>query len=161
MTKEITKAFILQQLEDKFKLREFDSSPFLFTETVVPVYDIEQHLRERWQKYETVSITATGTTLFFLVPQTEKWTLSRYDVVFMTGSYTIAGVYFTRATVYRDPSDTYLYLDLTAAQSVSYHVELPQPVVLEPNSALRINVDGFTSVGDLRLYIDYSKEEIR
>ena len=161
MTKEITKSVILQEMQDKLALREFEPDKFLFSETVVPTYDIEQHLEEHWQKYITESITAIGSQFFISIPPTEKWTMSRYDVVFMTGTYTVAGVYFTRPPAHRAPSDAYMYLDLTAAQSVSYHVEMSQPVILEPNSSIFINIDGYTVTGNLRLYIDYMKEEIR
>lgn len=157
MTKEITKAFILQQLQDKMGLREFASSPFLFDETVVPVYNIEQHLMEWWQEYVTVSITAMGGVPFFIVPEDEKWTLRRYDVVFMTGNFTIAGVYIERKN--RTPGGAYVYLDLKAAQNTSYHIETD--VVLTRGDKVYVNVDGYTTTGNLRLYADYLMEKIR
>ena len=46
MTKEITKSFILQQIQDKFRLREFTAENFLFSETVIPIYNVENHLEE-------------------------------------------------------------------------------------------------------------------
>ena len=161
MTKEITKAAILQEIRDKFRLREYAPSKFLFDETVVPVYDINAHLHAYWQKYVTKSITGTGAYVFFPVPENERWHICRYDVVFMTGVYTIAGVFYQRPTNRRDPADAYLYLDLTAAQTVSYHTELKTELILDPKSSLSINVDGYTSIGNLRLYVDYMVEEIR
>ena len=159
MTKEITKAIILQEMQDKLQLREFDPAKFLFDETVVPVYEIEQHLKASTQNFVTKSVTAISAPYFFTVPQTEKWRLSRYDVVFMTGAYTVAGVYLQRR-IKKQPN-AYLYLDLKAAQSASYHTELPTPVMLYPGDTLHINVDGYTSTGDLRLYLDYEMEEMR
>ena len=161
MTKEITKAHILQQIQDKFSLREFEAAKFLFSETVLPIYDMGQHLYERWQKYATQSVTTTGGLQFYTVPDDEQWTLSLYDVVFMTGAYTVAGVYVRRPLAYRDPGDAYIYLDLAAAQNTSYHVELHHPIVLEAHTSIYVCIDGYTSTGDLRLYIDYMMEKIR
>ena len=158
MTKEITKARILQELQDKFALREFESAPFLFEETVVPVYNIEQHLEEWATRFVTVSVTATGPAVIYRVPAGERWTLRRYDAVFMTGAYTIAGIY-TRRTQYT--TDTFCYLDLGAAKSTSYHIDLINPVVLMPEDYILVNVDGYTTTGNFRLYFDYLKEELR
>ena len=157
MTKEITKAVILQEMQDKFKLREFDPAQFLFDETVVPIYNIEQHLEEWWNQYVSASITGTGPAFFVETPQDEKWHLKRYDVVFMSGVYTIAGVYIKRKN--SSPAGASVYLDLTAAQNVSYHQETD--VVLTRGDALYANVDGYTSTGSLRLYMDFVKEKIR
>ena len=157
MTKEITKANVIQEIQDKFKLRELEPEIFSFSERVVPVYSIEQHLEQWWQKYATRPVTGTGAISFFEVPKDEKWYLNRYDVVFMTGTYTIAGVYIQR--VNRFPSVAFSYLDLTAAQNVSYHVETD--VVLTPGDCIYGNIDGYTVTGDLRLYIDYKTEKIR
>ena len=157
MTKEITKAFILQQIQDKFRLREFEPAKFLFDETVVPVYNIDEHLEEWRQTYVSMSITSTGGSTFQYIPSDERWHLKRYDVVFMSGVFTVAGVFIVRKS--RSPTDAYIYLDLTAAQSVSYHKETD--VILTPGDVIKINIDGYTSTGDLRLYMDYQKEEIR
>ena len=159
MTKEITKAFILQQMQDKFKLRELDPEIFRFSEEVVPVYNIEQHL-EAWKaRYTEISITGTGATHIINVPDYERWSLWRYDVVFMgAGAYTVAGIYTRRAA---DTITSFCYLDLGVAKSASYHIELSQPVVLQPGDRLYVNVDGYTSPQNLRLYYDYKIEEIR
>ena len=157
MTKEITKAIILQEMQDKLKLREFEPANFLFDETVVPTYDITQHLRDYVVEYVELSITSTGAKGFFIVPEDERWFLNMYNVVFMTGAFTIAGVYIGRLPALAD----FMYLDLAAAQSTSYAVILPKPVVLDSGEVIRINVDGYTTTGNLRLYIDYEMEKIR
>jgi len=159
MTKEVTKAIILQELQDKFKLREYAPSPFLFDETVVPTYDIGRHLVRGYTDLASIGITSTGGTVFYTVPDTEIWSLNLYDVIFVTGVYTIAGVYINRRN--KSGVNASVYLDLTAAQSVSYHVTLPVPILLFPGDTLMINVDGYTSSGNLRLIIDVCKEEIR
>ena len=158
MTKEITKAFILQQLQDKFKLREFDKAQFLFDETVVPIYDIREHLLTQRTGYTTKNVTGTGGILCFQIPDNERWTFNGYNVVFLTGAYTVAGVYITR--VIAGPA-SFLYLDLTAGQNTSYAVNLPKPLVLDSGDTLNINIDGYTGAGSIRLYIDYTLEEIR
>ena len=159
MTKEITKAIILQELQDKLKLREFKTAPFLFDETVVPIYDIGSHLGQWSTWYDGRDITSADGQNFFTVPDDELWQLAQYDVVFMSGVYTVAGVYIVRKNK-RDAA-TFIYLDLAAAQSVSYHVELQKTVVLQPGDEININIDGYTSTGTLRLYIDYLVEKIR
>ena len=158
MTKEITKAYLLQQLEDKFKLREFEPEVFTFSERVVPTYNIGQDVRTRATKYYAASVTGTGGVLFFTVPYNERWFLKTYNVIFMgVNTCTIAGVYITR--VYNP--NNFIYLDLTAAQTVSYAVNLPKVIVLDSGDNINVNVDGYTSAQTLRLYIDYEKEEIR
>jgi hypothetical protein len=156
MTKEITKAYILQELQDKFKLRELIPETFRFSEEVVPTYDIEQHLTREEIKENTVSITATGGKWFFNVPATQRWELHRYNVVFMTGSYKVAGLMVCRPLL-----ANYMYLDLTKNQTVSYAKNLPQPVILQPGDGLYINIDDFTSIGNLMLRADVTVEEIR
>ena len=156
MTKEITKAIILQRIQDKFKLRDFEPAPFLFDETVIPIYDIKPHLETMMRQTETLSVTATGPLNFFSVPVDEQWYLHRYNVIFVTGAYTIAGLFVGRPT-----SAYYTYLDLTAAQTVSYVRELPKDVKLNPGDRVYINVDGYTSTGDLTLICEVTREELR
>ena len=157
MTKEITKSIILQEIEDKFALREFDSAKFLFSETVIPNYDVGHHLIKPEVKRSTKTITSAAYNTFFTVPDTERWFLDRYNVIFMTGVFTISGVMVTRPLVATD----YIYLDLAAAISASYVYNLPQPVIIEPGEDIGINVDGWTSIGDLMLRIGVRVEEIR
>ena len=157
MTKEITKAFILQQIQDKFRLRDLVAETFRFSEEVVPIYNIEQHLLKAEILTETDSITGGPTSyIFFTVPQNEKWSLHRYNVVFVTGSYTVAGVMITRPGL-----SNYIYTDLAAAQSVSYAHDLPKDIELYPGDSIRIYVDGYTSTGNLSLIVDVTKEETR
>ena len=157
MTKEITKAIVLQEMQDKLKLREFAPAKFLFDETVVPIYNIGQHFEEWWQQYTTLSITGTGPMRFFPLPEGEKWHVKRYDVVFMTGAFTIAGIYIQRKN--RTPTGAFTYLDLGLAKNTSYHVETD--VDLIHGDEIFVNVDGFTTPGNIRLYIDYKKEILR
>jgi len=156
MTKEITKSIVLQEIQDKLKLREFEAANFLFDETVVPTYDIGQHLMKPSVKSFTKSITVAGLHSFFSVPADEKWHLHRYNIIFMTGAYTVAGMTVTRP----EPVD-YVYLDLKAAQSTSYIVDLPKDVVLSSGDDLRVYIDGYTSTGDLLVIIDVTVEKIR
>ena len=157
MTKEITKAFILQEIQDKFKLREFEHDKFLFSETVIPTYDIRPHTQKWIVDKVVISVTEIGGLHFFTVPDTEEWHLRSYTPIFYTGVYTVAGVYITRV---HDPT-YFMYLDLTAAQNTSYTVNLPMDVTLQAGDTIDINIDGYTSTGWLQLYIDVMKEEIR
>ena len=158
MTKEITKANILQEMQDKFKLRDFDPAKFLFNEMVIPTYNIAQHL-EHWKiEYSAVTVTGTGNVLFYTVPSNEKWILHRYDVVFVgVNTCTIAGANIRRL----DGTPDSVYLDLTAGQTLSYHKDVQVPATLVAGDRLYINFDGFTSNQVVRLYIDYMMEEIR
>ena len=156
MTKEITKAYILQELQDMFKLREYTPESFLFSETVLPTYDITSHLQKREIDYNVVSITSGPTEyVFFTVPQNERWILHRYNVVFLAaGAYKVTGVF-----IYRGLS--YIYLDMTEGQTVSYLHDLINPVVLDPGDRIVVYVDDYTSTADLRLRVDLVKESIR
>ena len=75
------------------------------------------------------------------------------------GAFTVSGVYIQRR--HRDPSGAFSYLDLGAAKSTSYHIELQKEVKLEPCDRVYVNVDGYTSTQDLRLHVDYRWEYIR
>ena len=159
MTKEITKAFILQQIQDKFKLRELAPETFRFSEEVLPVYNIEQHLLT-WEVLEkTMSITGTGSFVFFAVPDNERWTLRSYYVTFlMTGAIKGTGLF-----IYNRPPGTTvsIFLDMIKGQEVSYLVVLPCPVVLDPGNQLLYSIDTYVSTQELTIRIDVQREEIR
>jgi len=161
MTKEITKAIILQEMQDKLKLRDFDPANFLFDETVVPIYDISKHLRFTTATYETETISSGPTAyLFFTVPDNERWFLNGYNVIFVaSGAYTVTGIYLVRQKQQKPASG--IYLDMTLGQTVSYAINLPKMITLDPGDKLYVYVDSYTSTADLRLYIDYEMEEIR
>jgi len=159
MTKEITKAYILQELGEKLGLREFEAEAFRFSEEVVPVYNIEPHLG-RWEVgIAQKSITAGPQGyLFFTVPQNEKWYVRGYNIIFMAaGAYKVTGVYIDR----RIPTVSYIYLDMVEGQTVSYAKNLPVPAELNPGMRLYVYVDDYTSTADLQLSIDVLKETIR
>ena len=157
MTKEITKAIILQEIQDKLKLRELEPEIFSFGERVVPIYNIEPHLGSWETISETVSITSAAIFNFFTVPQHQVWTLRAYQIMFMTGAYAITGMYI----INRPSSSLSIYLDLKAGQNASYLVNLPIAVRLQPGNTLAVLVDSYTSTGDLRINIDVKKEDIR
>ena len=159
MTKEITKARILQEIQDKLKLREFEPEVFSFGERVVPVYEIKQHLLTWETIYKQVSITSATIFMFFTVPDDEKWTLTNYNVIFMAaGAYKVSGLYVSRKTGINADN---CYLDLKEGQTVSYVVNLPQPVMLNAGDQLTILIDDYTSTAALRVYINVTKEKIR
>ena len=159
MTKEITKAFILQEMEDKFKLRELSPEKFRFSEEVIPIYDIEQHLTSWEVRSSTVSITSATYFLFFNVPTNERWLLRAYQVIFgATGAHKGTGLYIW----YRPPPTTEtIYLDMKKNQEVSYLVNLLHPVVLESGNRLEYLIDTYVSTQNLTINIDIQKEEIR
>ena len=158
MTKEITKAFIIQQIEDKFKLRDFEPEKFLFSETVIPVYNIEPHLSAWEVKASTVNITSAEAYTFFTVPDTERWTLRSYQLLFQaTGAIKASGLLVSHRPLTADS----IYLDLKKGQEVSYLVNLPQLVVLQPGNLLRVLIDTYVSPQDLIVRIDVKREEIR
>ena len=160
MSKEITKANILQEIQDKFGLREWEVEKFLFSETVVPTYDIRQHTENPVTNYKTVSITSAAAFLFFTVPEDEIWHLNGYNIVFLAaGAYTVTGLYINRK-LQVNPGASF-YLDMLEGQTVSYAVVLPNPVRLDPFDELKVLIDGYTSTASLRVYIDYIVEHIR
>jgi len=155
--KRITRAKIMGELVDKFSLQEYEREDFLFGEFVVPTYDIGAHVKHRTNKYFQTSVTGTGPLSFAFIPSGERWTLHRYDVVFMGLTFTVSGIYTRRGVA----ATQFCYLDLGAAKAASYHIALPQPAILDPGDVIYVNVDGFTSTNALRLYLDYEVEELR
>ena len=158
MTKEITKAFVLQEMQDKLGLREWIPEKFLFSENVIPTYNIEQHLQFWGSYWHQMTVTETGGVNITRVPADERWKLRAYTVTFISGSYTVAGVYIVRET--RKSGDM-SYLDLTAAQSTAYLRTLPESVILEHNDYLYVCIDGYTVSGDIRVDLDFMREKIR
>ena len=161
MTKEITKARILQQLQDKFQLREFEATKFLFDETVIPVFEISSEIQHPYTASKAILITSADAFAFFTVPGTEKWILSNYNVIFLgtPGAIKASGVFVTR--VNKSAATATFYLDLKAGQETSYIVNLELPVVLEPGDTLSIYIDTYVSDQQMRLIIDHITEEIR
>ena len=158
MTKEITKAFIMQQLQNRFKLRDLTPEIFRFSEEVIPTYDIGHEVDIPKAELGAVSVTSATSYEFFVVPEDEKWSLGTYNVIFMaTGAYKVSGVFIIRANY---PTNA-VYLDLVKGQTVSYALHLPYPVILFPGDSLSVLVDDYTSTAILRLYIDYIMEKIR
>ena len=157
MTKEITKAYILQAIQDKFKLRELVPSTFTFSEEVVPVYNVEPHLT-RWEiKQKTVNINAAAAFTFFTVPQDEQWLLRSYQVIYgMTGAIKGTGLY-----VYRYLSSYYIYIDLKKGQEVSYLFTPPNPIVIQSLSTLSYAIDTYVSSQNLTISIDVQVEVLR
>ena len=156
MTKEITKAFILQEIQDKFKLRELIPEIFSFSENVIPIYDIGPHL-QKWQTSKKVtSVTSAAAFKIFTVPQDKRWIIRSYMVIPMgAGAFTWAGLYIQRSSQY------FMYLDLKAAQTVATLTTLPTFLPLNPNDEIYLNIDGYTSTQNVEVYIDYVMEEIR
>ena len=158
MTKEITKAYILQQIQDKFKLRELEPEVFRFSEQVIPTYDVSQHLGNWVVLNATVSITSAASFVFFDVPETERWLLRSYLVIFGgTGAIKGSGLMVNQ----RPGSSDYIYLDLKKGQEVSYLVNLPVSVVLHPGNELKYLIDTYVSTQNLTVRVDVLKEEIR
>ena len=157
MTKEITKANILQEIYDRFKMRELVPAKFAFDETVVPIYNIAPHLSEWHVETNTVSITSAAGYTYFTVPANEEWTLRGYYILFLSsGTHTVSGLFISRR-----PELESLYLDLEAGHAVSYIVNLPQHVILPPRSMVGLLIDSYTSTYDLTLKLDVKKEIIR
>ena len=157
MTKEITKAFILQEIQDKFKLRELTPEKFVFSEMVIPTYDVGPHLTTWEIKKKTVSITAADAFTFFTVPENEQWLLRSYQVIYLaTGAIKGSGLY-----LWRQLSGDFIYIDLKKGQEVSYLITPPNPVVLQPRATLRYLIDTYVSTQNLTIYIDVLVEVLR
>ena len=159
MTKEITKAFILQQIQDKFKLREDIPERFLFGETVIPTYNVEQHLLSWEVKRVAISITSADSFVAFTVPDNERWTLRAYTIIYLApGAHTGTGMHISA----RPPGVAWaIYLDMKKGQDVSYLVTLPAPVVLDPGNVLGYLIDTYTMTQSIFVYIDVQVEVIR
>ena len=159
MSKEITKAHIIQEIEDKFKMRDFESAPFLFDETVIPTYEISPHLETRTIKSKTLSITSATFFEFFIVPADERWIFANYNLTFYNiGAYKVTGLFVTRTS---SGAGAYIYLDQTAGQTGSYAVHLNTPVTVDPGDKLSVLIDTYVSTANLRLGVDVQLAKIR
>ena len=158
MTKEITKSYILQQIQDKFKLRELVPEVFSFQETVVPVYHVEPHLTKWEIKREVNAISGTGASVFFQVPGNETWILRSYTVEFLgVPTIKLAGAYIQRGC----DVNHYIYLDLEKNQILSYVNILPEAIHIDSGDQIFLNVDDFTSGMSIAMKIDVKVEEVR
>ena len=158
MTKEITKSIILQEIQDKFKLREYEPSKFIFSEEVIPIYDLGPHFGTREVQTIDVSITSTGNKLFFTVPEDERWFIQAYNLIPLgAGAFTMAGAYLQRGPI----NSHYIYMDLEAGQTASYLVIVSPHLIADPGDGIYVNIDGYTSTQSLRMKLDIEKETIR
>ena len=86
MTKEITKASILQEIQNKFGLRDFESERFLFGELVTPIYDIAPHVRNWVTERYRSSVTGNGPVQILYVPADTEYRIRRVSVLHETGA---------------------------------------------------------------------------
>ena len=86
MTKEITKSIILQEIADKFALRDFEPEKFLFGEYVIPTYDIAPHVRNWVNTRHRIEVTGNGSYQILYVPATERYHVRRMSLLHETGA---------------------------------------------------------------------------
>ena len=162
MTKEITKAIILQQIQEKFGLRELESEIFRFSEMVIPIYDIGMHVKN-WdlQRYRE-EITGNGSLHFITVPDNERWKMRRIIVVAEAGgTYNIAIIYIYHPSHSTD--NNYIFYNTVApiAAGTVTIFEFPQDIPVEEGDNIDINISGFSVGGYTSIHILREVETIR
>ena len=162
MTKEITKANILQEIQDKFGLREWEATKFLFNETVMPIYDIDQHVRKWVCIRGRKPIAGNGAVSFFSVPPVERWHVRRLSVFHETGAnFDIDQVFFYRGAT----ECQYVFYDTTSplTSGTVKIFEFPQDIPMEYGELadIRINVSNFVGGGYVALHMLREVETIR
>ena len=164
MTKEITKAILLQELKDKFELRDFEAARFLFDETVVPTYDIGEHVKLWESARSRIAIAANGSTHFFRVEMDERWSVRKIDVFNETGgNFDITQVY-----LYTDVNtNQFLFHDTVApiANGTVTMFDLPQDIRMERANGglefLYLTVANFVAGGYVTVHMLKEVETIR
>ena len=161
MTKEITKVDIIQQIQDKFKLREFETSSFLFSEKVVPTYDIGQHVKQWALHRDRIEITGNGGAYFPDVPQTEQWRIRRITLIHETG----ANFDITQFAYYAtgEISFDYLFYDTTTpiASGTVKIFQLPQDLILSHGMRFFITIANFVAGGYVAMHTLREVETLR
>ena len=162
MTKEITKANILQEIQNKFGLRDFEPERFLFGEFVTPVYDIEHHVKT-WTtiRYRT-QVTGNGAVAILLVPGNKEYNIRRVNVLHETGAnFDIDQVFFDG----QSNAVQYLFYD-TAAPITSGTVKifaLTQDIIMSKNDlkAFYYNVSNFVAGGYVSVHVTLEDVTVR
>lgn len=144
----------MQELVEKFELQQYEKSPFLFGETIIPTYDIGKHLEKWVAKDSGQSITGVGYYVFYTVPNSERWHIRNITVAGASGSHTFSTI------VYQQAGGYWMNLYHTA-DSVHVILNLSQDLVIEPQSILQIYFDGYTSTSTCHMYLNTKVEKIR
>ena len=161
MSKEITKANILQEIQNKFKLRDFEPEKFLFSEIVTPTYDIGDHVKHWESERFREQITANGVAVMCTVPDNERWRIRKVDVINEAGAnYLINQVLFYGSAT----KNQYLYFNYTGIASGGIELfSLRQDIFMEHGEldTFRINVASFVAGGYASVHILKEVETIR
>ena len=162
MTKEITKSIILQEMQDKFQLRDFESARFLFDETVIPTYDVGAHVKHWTVTRDRQVVSGNGALFFHVVPYDERWRVRKIDVYSETGgNFDIDQIFIaTAGTEYQ-----YLFFNTAApiANGTVNMFNLPQDIAMQRSMlyTVYINVANFVAGGYVAIHMLREVETIR
>ena len=161
MSKEITKASILQEIQNKFKLRDFEPEKFLFSEMVTPTYDIGDHVKHWESERCREQITANGVTIMCTVPENERWRVRKIDVINEGGAnFKINQVFFYGSATKLQ----YLYFNNAGIASGAVEFfPLEQDIFMEHDemNTLQLNVIDFVAGGYVAVHVLKEVETIR
>jgi len=162
MTKEITKANIIQEIQNKFQLREFTPAQFLFDETVVPTYDMGQHVKAWDMSRGRVAVSANGTLIPYAVPETEQWRIRRLSLINETGgNFDVDQIFTYHPSV--PTAITYVFYN-TASPIGTGTVkifEFPQDIPMSPGEHVMINISNYVGAGYVSVHMLKEVETIR
>ena len=154
MSKEITKSNILVELTDKFGLRDYEREDFLFSEFVLPTYDIGAHTKKWEIARHRKPVGANGVFEFFVVPANEEWRVRRLTLIHETGAnFDIDQLYHYNFKVATDIN--YLFYDTTAPITTGKVkiFEFPADIPMAYQDRLIANVSNYVAGGYISLHI--------
>jgi len=147
---------MLQELIEKFDLQQWEYEPLLFAETIVPVYDVRNHLEKWVSKTETKTITGLGSFLFYTVPKDEIWNIRTMAMQKIGGDFG-----WQYVMIDRGPFEVPMIVEDTAITSMYTTYRLEQDLILQPNDGVKISITEHATDGDLKLLLDLKIEKIR
>jgi len=147
----------VDELTNKFQLQDIESAPrpWLMSEMVVPVTNIDEMALSPQTIQLTISVTSAATYALNSIPVGETWRIRGIYLQLSTGVYTFDawGVRVIRAT----PAPVITLLDIRAAGVTELGTLLAQDLVLRSTDELTIRVNGYTSSGTLNVRLYYTK----
>lgn len=145
--KKITKAILMQQLVDRFKLQEHVREEFVFLEEVLPVFELKS-LLDDWDIRYTGALGVTAISLIKVLeaPMNERITIRDIEINQASGTFTYISIILVRN---KDVVNKLRYYEWGASQSGRSVLNLAQDLVLDPGDYLEVYCDGFTTNGNL------------
>ena len=160
--KKITRASIIGELVDKFSLEEKEREEFLFGESVVPTYDIGQHVKKWTVVRDRIVVTGNGMLHLHTVPDNTRWRVRKLDVMNEAGgNFDIDQVFLFKNSV----AVQYLFYDTTAplANATVNIFAFSQDITMEKGELVDVgfNISNYVAGGYVTIHMLREVEILR